>query len=720
MGISDHTAIDELCVGRAARDIQIGGHGGGGGGVLPRFTVIRAVLPLIGQVFTGSFNVEICAGTLGYNGIHRLRYDRRRRCGKDHTDGIRGHASGGVTDHAAVNEICVGGAARDIQIRGSSARAGGVLPRFAVILAVLPLIGQIGAGCHNVEIRAGTLNDRGVDRLRYNGRRCCGKDHADGIRGHAAGGVGDHAAISELCVGGAARDIQIRGSSARAGGVLPRFAVILAVLPLIGQIGAGCHNVEIRAGTLNDRGVDRLRYNGRRCCGKDHADGIRGHAAGGVGDHAAISELCVGGAARDIQIRGSSARAGGVLPGFAVIRAVLPPIGQIGAGSNHMEIRAGALRNDGVDRLGHDRRRNHVDHRDFAGNHCKVNVVLVVIGDIAGVVRHVDVCVALGGVLQNGKGQAEDLAVVRGIGAAQPYGLIGVCKLPAEIRVHSHGVQAQSGRVIRDPKNESIETGIVADGNGNGNLCARGGRSRSDRDRTVGNRRRHRNGSGNDRKVYVVFVVIGDIAGVVRHADVCVALGGILQNGKGQTEDLAVVRGIGAAQPYGLIGVCKLPAEIRVHSHGVQAQSGRVIRDPKNESIETGIVADGNGNGNLCARGGRSRSDRDRTVGNRRRHRNGSGNDREVNVVFVVIGDIAGVIGHRDLRAARSGVCQHLKGKIQIVSVIRGIRAVQPYSLGAVRKLTAHGGIRRYIKELQPCCIIVESKRKRIDARVIG
>ena len=349
-----HAVVQKLGVCGAARDVQLGGLGRGGGGIMPSAAVIAAVLPLVGKAGAGGLHGEIRA-CAGYDRrIGRLGQNDRLAAVERHADRVRRRGAVGVLHHAVVQQLRVGGAAGDVKVGGLGSGGGGILPRAAAVGAVLPLIGKARAGGLHGEIRACAGYDRRIGRLVQNDRLAVCDRHPDALRRRGAVVVGDHAAVIQLRVGGTAGDVKVCGLGSGGGGVFPRAAAVGAVLPVIGQARAGGFHGEAGAVARFYRRIGRLRQNDRLTVCDRHADAVRRHGAAGVGDHAPVQKLGVGGTAGDVKVGGLGSGGGGILPRAAAVGAVLPLIGQAGAGGFHGEIRAGARLHRGIGRLVYD------------------------------------------------------------------------------------------------------------------------------------------------------------------------------------------------------------------------------------------------------------------------------------------------------------------------------------------------------------------------------
>ena len=203
--------------------------------------------------------------------------------------GAGGHRAVGILDHAAEPAAVVVAARGHGQRRGGL--AGPVGPGRRAGAFVLPLIGQAGAGGHDLEGRGLAEGGGGVGRL--------GVDHGGRVCDRKLGRVGGHRAVAVLdhTAEAAAVVVAARGHGQRRGGLAgpvgPGRRAGAFVLPLIGQTGAGGNDLEGRGlaegrGGVGGIGLDRRLYVGDRKLGR-----AGGHGSDRVFDHAAIPAAVV-------------------------------------------------------------------------------------------------------------------------------------------------------------------------------------------------------------------------------------------------------------------------------------------------------------------------------------------------------------------------------------------------------------------------------------------
>ena len=101
----------------------------------------------------------------------------------------------------------------------------------------------------------------------------------------------------------------------------------------------------------------------------------------------------------------------------------------------------------------------------FAGNKSEVHIILIVVGDIAGIVCYCYRGIASSSIIKHFECQSQYLSVIGGVGTVEPYRFLGIGKLPSESGGSFHMHKIKSACIVIKSEAECIYSGIIADGN---------------------------------------------------------------------------------------------------------------------------------------------------------------------------------------------------------------------------------------------------------------
>ena len=203
-------------------------------------------------------------------------------------------------------------------------------------------------------------------------------------------------------------------------------------------------------------------------------------------------------------------------------------------------------------------------NRYFARSKSKVHVIFIVVGNIACIVCDCNRRISGGCVIKNLECQRQNLSVIGGIRAVKPYCLFGIAELSAESDSSFYIHKIKSACIVIESQAEGIYTRIIADRHikryviTSVSLCARNINSTLSCLRT---RSLNRYFTCNKSKVHIIFIVVGNIACIVCDCNRRISGGCVIKNLECQRQNLSVIGGICAVEPYRLFGIGKLSAE---------------------------------------------------------------------------------------------------------------------------------------------------------------